>query len=378
MAFELYIRQDGKRLRCGYTTGTCAALAAKAAARTLLTGVCPEEETVVTPKGPAVTVPVRLLPSEGAAVCCAVQKDGGDDIDATHGAWICASVEKSPSGVTIDGGQGVGRVTQPGLDQPVGAAAINSTPRRMIAEAVEEVAFQSGYSGGFRVTISVPDGAELAKKTFNPVLGIVGGISILGTGGIVEPQSLRALLDSLAVEVRVHAARGVKDLIVTPGNYGQHFLTAFPGLASMPQVKCANFIGATLDLCAEHSMERVLLVGHLGKMVKLAGGIMDTHSRVADCRVELFAAHAALAGASRETVAQLMAAATSDACIDILDRAGLREHVLSSLTDAAQTHLDRRAGGALRVGLVTFSNQYGLLTVSHTAKELLQEWGQTL
>lgn len=374
MAFELYRTQGGKRLRCGYTTGTCAALAAKAAARTLLTGVPSDEETVVTPAGPAVTVPIRHLESPTA---CAVQKDGGDDVDATSGAWIAATVEKTADGVTIDGGEGVGRVTKPGLDQPVGNAAINSTPRRMITEAVKEVAAETGYTGGLAVTIFVPGGAELGKKTFNPMLGIQGGISILGTGGIVEPRSLKALLDSLAVEVRFHAAAGVKDLIMTPGNYGEHFLQKFPGLATMPQVKCANFIGDTLDLCRENGMERVLLVGHLGKMVKVAGGIMDTHSRVADCRTELFAAHAALHGATQDQVRRLMDAATSDACIEILDEAGLRGPVLNSITDAAQAHLSRRAG-PMTVGLITYSNVCGLLTVSHTAKEILTDWGQTL
>ena len=378
MAFELYRTQDGKRLRCGYTTGTCAALAAKAAARALLTGTVPAEETVVTPKGPAVTVPIRALPPENGQIACAVQKDGGDDVDATSGAWIAAAVEKRPEGVAIDGGRGVGRVTKPGLDQPVGNAAINSTPRRMIAEAVAAVAADCGYTGGFAVTIFVPDGEELAKKAFNPMLGITGGISILGTGGIVEPRSLKALLDSLAVEVRVHGASGVKDLIMTPGNYGEHFLTKFPGLASMPQVKCANFIGDTLDLCGDNGIETVLLVGHLGKMVKVSGGIMDTHSRVADCRTELFAAHAALHGATQDQVRHILDAATSDACIEILDEAGLRKPVLDSITDAAQSHLTRRAAGRLRVGLVTYSNVYGLLTVSHTAKEILTDWGQSL
>ena len=378
MAFTLYRTQGGKRLRCGYTTGTCAALAALGAARLLLTGKAPVAETVRTPAGPDVTVPILSPVLEAGRASCAVRKDGGDDIDATDGALICAAVEKAPAGVTIDGGAGVGRVTAPGLDQPVGAAAINSTPRRMIEEALQGLAAELGYSGGFTVTVSVPGGAELAQKTFNPQLGIVGGISILGTSGFVEPQSLRALLDSLAVEVRFQAASGVRDLILTPGNYGQHFLARFPGLAAMPQVKCANFIGDTLDLCLDHGIRTVLLVGHLGKMVKLAGGIFNTHSRVADCRTELFAAHAALLGADQPTVARLMAAATSDACIEILDEAGLREPVLQSLTAAAQAHLRRRAGDTMRVGLISFSNPYGLLAVSDTAKEILKDWGQTL
>ena len=378
MPFEHYRSQGGKRLRCGYTTGTCAALAAKASARALLTGLPVLSETVRTPKGLDVTADILDLRQAGHLVSCAVRKDGGDDIDATDGALIYAAVSKAPAGIVIDGGEGVGRVTLPGLDQPVGAAAINSTPRRMIAEVLLEAAAESGYEGGFSVTVSVPGGAELAKKTFNPQLGIEGGISILGTSGIVEPQSLQALLDSIAVELRVHAARGVKNLIMTPGNYGRDFLRAYPELAAMPQVKCANFLGDTLDLAAENGMETVLLVGHIGKLVKLAGGIMNTHSRVADCRTELFAVYAALHGAGPAHIRRLLDAATSDACITILDELDLRRPVLGDLTAAAQAHLDRRTAGALRAGLITFSNQYGLLTVSHTAEQILNDWGKSV
>ncbi len=378
MPFEHYIRQGGKRLRCGYTTGTCAALAAKAAARTLLSGSPVSSETIRTPKGLHVTAEILELRRSGDTVSCAVRKDGGDDIDVTDGILIFASVSLIPDGLVIEGGEGVGRVTLPGLDQPVGAPAINSVPRRMIGEALSGLCAPYGYSGGFRVTVSVPSGAELAGKTFNPQLGITGGISILGTSGIVEPQSLQALLDSLAVEMRVLAARGARRLIITPGNYGRDFLRAYPALAAMPQIKCANFIGDTLDLAAENGMEQVLLTGHIGKMVKLAGGIMNTHSRTADCRTELFAAYAALCGAPQPLTARLMRAATSDACIELLDGAGLRKPVLDRLTAAAQSHLDRRAAGAFRIGLITFSNRYGLLTVSHTAEQLLNDWGNSI
>ena len=375
MAFEHYIIQGGKRLRCGYTTGTCAALAAKAAARMLLSGVPVFAESIRTPKGLNVEADICNPQLLSGRASCAVQKDGGDDIDATDGILIYAAVSKIPEGTIIDGGEGVGRVTLPGLDQAVGAAAINSTPRQMIAGVLSEIAGQYGYAGGFSVTISVPGGAEIAKKTFNPQLGILGGISILGTSGIVEPQSLHALLDSLAVELRVLAAQDVKELVVTPGNYGHDFLQAYPALAAMPQIKCANFIGDTLDLAVENGMQTILLVGHIGKLVKLAGGIMNTHSRVADCRTELFGVYAALYGATPAHIRRLLDAATSDACISILDEADLCRPVLDDLTAAAQAHIDRRTAGALRAGLVTFSNQHGLLTVSHTAKQILKDWG---
>jgi len=378
VAFEHYIHSGGKRLRCGYTTGTCAALAASGAARLLLTGRFPASLCLTTPKGLTVDVPPELCRLEGDGALCAVRKDGGDDMDATSGLLIFARVEKSETpGVTIEGGEGVGRVLKPGLDQPVGAAAINRVPRRMIGAAVGAVCAAAGYEGGLRVTISVPGGAEAAKKTFNSQLGVKGGISILGTSGIVEPMSIQALADTVALELRQTAALGSKRVILTPGNYGADFLRA-QGLDRLgaPVVKCSNFIGEALDEAGFQGFQAVLLVGHIGKLVKLAGGIMNTHSRWADCRGELFCAHAALAGAGRAVCAELMEAATADACVAILDREGLRRPVLDSLLKAVQSHLDHRAAGAFLVGAVLFSNEYGLLGRTEQAEETIKEWSR--
>lgn len=371
-----FVVSGGKRLRCGRTTGTCAALAAQGAARLLLTGRAPVSASLFTPKGPKVETPLEDCHMEGGAACCSVRKDGGDDIDATHGLLITARVEKRPEpGVSIAGGAGVGRVTKPGLDQPVGAAAINRVPRRMIEEEVLSVGDALGYEGGFRVTVSVPEGKEAAQKTFNPQLGIEGGISILGTSGIVEPMSAQALIDTIALEIRQKAAQGHRTIILTPGNYGTDFLRAQEmDRWGISVVKCSNFIGDALDACGAEHIQGVLLVGHLGKLVKLAGGIMNTHSRTADCRAELFCAHAALRGADRELCRALMDCTTSDACIAVLDKAGLREAVLGSLLSAVQDHLDRRVAGAFQVGAVVFSNQYGLLGRTSQAKELMDAW----
>ena len=298
MPFEHYIQSGGKRLRCGYTTGTCAALAAAGAARLLLGGRAPESVTFTTPGGLPVTAAPRYCRMAGETACCAVEKDGGDDIDATHGALIEARVERAAQpGVVIDGGPGVGRVTKPGLDQPVGAAAINRVPRRMIEQAVRAVCDALNWDGGLRVTICVPEGAALAKKTFNPQLGIEGGISILGTSGIVEPMSMQALIDTVALSLRQARAQGAARVLLTPGNYGVDFL--------------------------------------------------------------------------RE---QGRDAATTDACIALLDEAGLRAPVLDSLLRAVERHLVRRAAGAYRVGAVLFSNEYGLLGRTASAAEMLAEW----
>lgn len=376
MAFEHYIHTGGKRLRCGYTTGTCAALAAAGAAQLLLTGTAPESMKLVTPKGLTVEVPLRELGCEGAFAVAAVEKDAGDDRDVTAGLLIYARVERAQEeGIAILGGEGVGRVTKPGLDQPVGEAAINRVPRQMIRRAVSQVCEQAGYEGGLRITIFVPGGEALARKTFNPSLGIVGGLSILGTSGIVEPMSSQALLDTIALEQRQAQAQGARHLILTPGNYGVEFLRQQGWDAlGVPVVKCSNFIGDALDEAAFHGFDSVLLVGHAGKLVKLAGGILNTHSRVADCRTELFCAHAALCGGSTETCRALMEAATSDACHDILMEAGLWEPVLESLLQAIDRQLKRRVAGAYQVGAVLFSNQTGLWGRTSHAEEMIQAW----
>lgn len=374
MAFEHYITQGGKRLRCGYTTGTCAALAAKAAAFLLLTGEMPKTVSLLTPKGLLVEVSPEEQAFTGDAARCAVRKDGGDDCDATDGLLICAEVSRIPeTEFRVDGGAGVGRVTRPGLEQPVGSAAINRVPREMIRNALREAARVCGHAGGLSAVITVPDGEQVAQKTFNPSLGIVGGISILGTSGIVEPQSIQALVDTIRIEIEVRAAAGEKKLLITPGNYGEDFLKTYPALSGVQPVKCSNFIGDTLDFAISNGMRTLMLVGHIGKFVKLAGGIMNTHSRYADCRAELFAAHAALAGAETSLVRKLMDSNTTDESIALLDSASLREPVLDSLMERAMRTVRRRAAGA-EVGMIWFSNRYGLLNTSGNVQKLCREW----
>ena len=378
MAFEHYVRSGDKLLRCGYTTGSCAALAAAGAARLLLTGAAQASLTLTTPAGLPVTVSPVRCEREGNEAVCAVIKDGGDDPDATHGAVIEARVRRvEGDSISIDGGPGVGRVTLPGLDQPPGAAAINRVPRAMIAKEVEAVRAACGETGGLAVTICVPGGEKLAQKTFNPHMGIVGGISILGTTGIVEPMSEQALLDTIALDLRQAAARGEHRVILTPGHYGEAFLRAL-GPAPVPVVCCSNFIGDSLDEAAVQGFTEILLVGHAGKLVKLAGSVMNTHSRTADCRAELLCAHAAVCGANTDTCRALMATPTVDAALAVLDAAGLRAPVLTGLLAAIDQRLARRAGGAYRVGAALFTNQYGLLGLTAGAKEIVQAWNMKL
>ena len=369
------VRSGQRLLRCGCTTGTCAALTVYGAARLLLGGDAPDSLRLVTPKGTAVAVAPEECRIEGDAAVCSVRKDAGDDPDVTDGCLVRATVRRTDAGVTIDGGEGVGRVTKPGLDQPIGAAAINSVPRRMIEASARAAMEEAGYDGGLSVVISVPGGAALAQRTFNPLLGVEGGISILGTSGVVEPMSERAIVDTIEAELRQKKAEGASRVVLTPGNYGADFLkTSHLVPETVPSVRYSNFLGDALDLAAMLGYADALLVGHIGKLVKLAGGVMNTHSKYADCRTELFCAHAALCGADAAVCRRLMDAATADACLAVLDEAGLRARVLDSLLAAMQRRLDHRAGDALRVGAVLFSNEYGLLGMTETAKTILKDW----
>ena len=290
---EEFIEKDGKKLRYGYTTGSCAAAAAKAAAWMLLTGKRKNTISLVTPKGIPLSLQVEDIRMEEDFVSCAIRKDSGDDPDVTNGTLVYARVSRrgTPE-IAIDGGFGVGRVTKKGLDQPVGNAAINSVPRKMIRENLEEVLSLTDADCGLDVLISVPDGERLAKQTFNPRLGIVGGISVLGTTGIVEPMSEKALVDTIRVELNQRRAGGADYVLLTPGNYGCDFIRAGLNLRPEWAVQTSNFIGQSLDICRELGFRGALLVGHIGKLVKVGGGMMNTHSKYGDCRMEILAAHA--------------------------------------------------------------------------------------
>ena len=367
---ERYISVGRKRLRCGYTTGTCAAAASRAAVEYLVSGVAPAAVCIDTPAGVTVTADIEDPAAGPGWARCAVRKDGGDDPDVTDGVLVYAHVEFTDEpGAHIDGGEGVGRVTKSGLDQPIGAAAINSTPRRMIAEQVEEVLKDSDR--GVAVTISVPEGVRIAAKTFNPRLGIVGGISIIGTSGIVKPMSEDALISSIQLELRVRAAEGIEHVLMSPGNYGIDFADGELDLDCSRAVQCSNYMGAALDGIADCGFKSVLIVGHIGKMVKVAAGAMNTHSHVVDARLETLAAHAALAGASKDTVAAIMQCVSTDAALDIMKGAGVMEAAMESLTERAHYHVKHRLGDEVRIELIIFSKVHGLLGKTPGADELV-------
>lgn len=349
-----------KKPRSGYTTGTCAAIAARAAVRMIFEQRVPCGESVMTPSGRVIETSVSDARFDKNSASCAVKKDAGDDPDVTNGMLIYTRVSLRRDGkITVDGGEGIGRVTKRGLKQAVGEAAINPVPRRMLTENVSEMLEKYGYEGGADILVYAPGGAEVAKKTFNPRLGIEGGISILGTGGIVEPMSERAIIDTIDTELSVKHAEGAEYIMLAPGNYGMEHIREKTGLDIGRAVKCSNFIGNALDLCVMHGFKGVLLVGHTGKLVKLAGGIMNTHSRYADCRMEIIAANTALLSGDISLVRGLLACCTTDAALELLDGAGLTDAVMQKITDRAAEIIKNRVNGGLETGIIMFSGAGG-------------------
>lgn len=377
---EQFVYKNHKKLRYGYTTGSCAAAASKAAAAMLLSGKEISYVELHTPKGIDLRLEVLDISREDNAVSCAIQKDGGDDPDVTNGILIYVKVSREPADeaqIIIDGGIGVGRVTKPGLEQPVGAAAINKVPRQMIRENLEAVCEQYHYHGKLSVVISIPSGVELAAKTFNPRLGIVGGISVLGTSGIVEPMSEQALIDTIRVEMRQKLANGMEYLLVVPGNYGIDFLDQYGhGLQLEDAVKCSNFVGEALDAAVEFGAKGVLLVGHIGKFVKLAGGIMNTHSHNADARMELLTVHAALLGAPVELLQKMMECVTTDDALKYLKEADLMEPVMERIMEKMEFYVNQRAQHQLELGVITFSNVFGILGQTKNVPDLVKKIGR--
>ena len=368
-----YAIRDGKKLYYGYTTGTCAAAAAKAAALMLATGRPVPYVDILTPKGIALSLEVLEPVLEPRHARCAVRKYSGDDPDVTDGILVYADVtlEKGP-GVTVDGGEGVGHVTKPGLKQAIGEAAINPVPKRMILEESERVAEDHGLAG-LKVVISIPAGVELAKRTFNPRLGIVGGISVLGTSGIVEPMSEAALVESIGLELRQKYALGCRRIIIAPGNYGADFIRSLCHVEETELVKCSNFIGQTIDMAVSAGYPELLFVSHIGKFIKLAGGIMNTHSREADARAELMAACALRAGCTAETARRLLDCLTTDEMLEVLQAAGLLEATMRIAGERIDYYLNYRAKDQITIGAAVFSNETGMLCTTGPAAQWLAE-----
>ena len=409
-------------LRTGFTTGTCAAACTRAAVLLLCTGEAPAAAETVTPSGVRAILPIVHAEREKNSAVCSVQKDSGDDPDVTNGTRICARVilthhdsmtrfynkEKSADnrmlsnetllgtinthilekdvkrlkgsesgytdpnypGIEVTGGEGIGIVTRGGLSCPVGHYAINPVPRAAIFREADLARREAAMPDlPLRVEISIPAGRELAEKTFNPHLGIVGGISVLGTTGIVNPMSEAALVETIRLDIRVHAQENVSLLAVAPGNYGERFLKEETGLSMENFIKCSNFIGDSFKMLAQEGIHRALLAGHIGKLVKVAGGVMNTHSRYGDRRMEILAACAR--SVNFPEAEALLPMNTTEEAADFLRERGWLGRVMDQVAYQVKEVLEEKSGVLTEVML--FSSNYGLMARTAGADAYVRE-----
>ena len=432
-----FISRTEGGLRRGFTTGSCAAAASKAAAQLLFEDFCAEKVSLLTPKGIFLEIKIESREKKEGWARCSVKKYAGDDPDITDGIRIYSTVslyadkplpdglcadkplpeglctDKFSSGVScagdatadsvyyahhwyaektgddlilyLRGGEGIGRVTRAGLSCPVGMWAINPVPRRMIFAEAARAAQKAGFKGSVWITLEIPGGEEIARKTFNPRLGIEGGLSVLGSSGIVEPMSEPALLETIRLEIGQKALEKEACLLMVPGNYGERFLAEKLLLPVEKAVKCSNYIGKALDMAVDAGIEKILLVGHAGKLIKLAAGVMNTHSKAADGRMECLAAYGAACGASREMAGQILDCVTVDEALGILEqKEGLREETTALAMRRISAVLRRRtevrqglegkqkAKGHVRVEAILFTDERGILGMTDGAEELVR------
>lgn len=436
--------QGQKSLRRGYTTGSCSAAATKAALLMMTRGEKCDAVRIDTPKGIELSLEVSDQEYSPCEALCSITKDAGDDPDATHGLRIFSRVsrisssggglagrentepletavlvEAGPlpyeeqleiSGVTVNvhitGGRGVGVVTRGGLSCDVGKSAINPVPRRMILKSVKDVLENMELElvpDFLNIEISAENGEETAKKTFNPKLGIVGGISILGTSGIVEPMSEKALVDTIRTEIKQFAElNGIKreddhepqgedasdlnavedslgfpvpPMLVCPGNYGQDYARDVVGIDLESGVKCSNYIGEMLDYSCWLGIPKILLIGHAGKLIKIAAGVMNTHSSSADGRQEVIASHGAMLGMEPSAVRDIMNAISAEEMTDILRNQGeeFAQKVFDSIGTKIKEHIDHRTRGKLQLEFIVFTKIHGTLIKSGGADQMLKD-----
>lgn len=357
---------DRTGAREGFTTGSCAAAAAKASAMLALTGECPDAVQVTAPGGRSFRLDIVRM----GGTACGVVKDSGDDPDATNGMTIISDVRLSEGDgeITFSAGEGVGTVTLPGLKVTPGEPAINPVPRRMITDAVRSVVGNRGAN----VTVSVPGGRDVAAHTFNPRLGVTGGISILGTTGVVRPMDEKALFDSLTLELNTYVAAGLSTIALTFGSTGEECLRRAYGIHGRCVMQTGNYIGYVLDEAVRLKVSRVLLCGHPGKLLKVAAGTFNTHNRTGDGRKEALCAHAALAGFSAELVRRLYEAPTTDEDIKIIRAEGLGA-IWTRLAEATAKRCSERSFGSLDVAAAYIDNDSKILGESSEAESFAEE-----
>ncbi len=330
---DLYVIKEGKKLRCGYTTGSCATAAAKAAAIMLEKGQTIEYVEIDTPANIRLKLEVYNQNIESDKASCSVEKDAGDDPDNTDGIHIFAGVKKRDDGkVSIDGGIGIGRIKTKGLFGEIGDAAINPVPRQMIEKELLELS-----KGGYDVIIYAPEGELVGKKTFNKNIGIEGGISIIGSKGIVYPMSEEALLKTIYMEMdMIEKTHGKENIVLVPGNYGEKLADSLD--INYPKVKISNFVGDSLLYAYSKGFKNITLVGHIGKFCKLALGVFNTHSKVCDARMEAFVYYLAFMGAPIELLETINKTLTAEEGVEICIEEGYGK-VIKNMESGAEERI---------------------------------------
>jgi cobalt-precorrin-5B (C1)-methyltransferase len=362
-----FVVKKGKKLRYGYTTGTCAAGAAKASVQMLFEKRIIKKVDVDTPKGWNLHLLVRDIDITDTYALCGVKKDAGDDPDVTDGIIIYAkAVKNNDNNIVIKGGVGIGLVTKKGLSVEIGKPAITPVPMKMIIDEIKKV---KPKEEGVIVEISAPEGIEIAKKTFNPKLGIIGGISILGTTGIVEPMSQEALKESLSLKISVLKGQGMLSLVFVPGNYGERFATQTLKISKERIVKTSNYIGYMLEQAKYYGIKDILLVGHIGKLSKIAGGIFNTHSRIADARFEILASHYAKYSGDIDTLRKIMESNTTEDAIVYVQNNDFFNYLADLIAAKCMDYIDNE----ITIEIVIFSQAKGMLGMSQKAKSLIDK-----
>lgn len=402
---EEFVYIDGKKYRRGYTTGSCATAVSKATVYMLLTNEKIDTVNIDTPKGIYLSIPVvssEIKKNEDTGEIysiCSVEKDGGDDIDATNGIEIFAKatwvyedeIDKSENNFSFEGdgfcvfsGDGVGIITKKGLSVEPGRPAINPVPQKMIAKEVESVLKASGENvlndknsldnrkKVIKITIFIPKGEEVANKTFNPRLGIVGGISIIGTSGIVEPMSDEGWKKSLSIELNMKKELGMDKIILVPGNHGESFISDSIGENSSV-VRTSNFLGYMLMEAKRMGFKKILLAGHIGKFIKLSAGIFNTHSKVADARNEILIANLALMGASTELVRKIDSCLTTEEATDIVYENGFGE-VFDIICEKCKKRAEMHVDNEIEIEVFIFKMDKTVLGKSKNAEEMLESF----
>lgn len=356
----------GKELRGGYTTGACMAAGVKAALLYRAGEYC-ERLKLIALDGTPLEIPVKNIEETDDGVRVEIVKDAGDDPDITNGASVFTTVRTLPSGsgIIFQAGEGIGTVTKAGLSVPVGSPAINPGPKKLTEQVVREIL---GDNAAVEITVSIPAGTELAKKTLNPVLGVVGGISVIGTTGVLRPMSEEGFKNSLLPQIDVAKAAGYDTQIFVPGKIGENIAVKF-GLPREAIVQTSNFIGFMLDAAAERKIKSVLLFGHLGKLAKVAAGVFHTHNRVGDGRLEAMAAYAAAEGLPADGVRRVLAATTTEDAMPIIEEYGMTK-VYDILAARASLRSERHVFGELSVGTVMVTLKGELLGMDERAREI--------